>query len=177
MATAVVRNTAKAALCKEQHLAIPCVGIEGPAMRKGDDRACAPILVINLRPIGRRDRPHVTLLSCPASAAICENDPVLRSCSIRKSIAAVPPLFFPEHEIGFMRRRNSTEREMRRVITTAAAVLSASGDIAIGDALDCELFDTLTHAFAQKGRQLLSWLITGQARRRLGRRVAIKIAE
>ncbi len=61
MATSVVRDHPEAVLCKEEHLSVPHVGIQGPAVRERNGRASAPILVVNLRSIFRGDSTHKTL--------------------------------------------------------------------------------------------------------------------
>ncbi len=61
MAASVVRDHAEAVLCEEQHLSVPHVGIQGPAVRERDDRASAPVLVVDLRSIFRCDSTHKTL--------------------------------------------------------------------------------------------------------------------
>src|SRR5215831_17877602 len=58
MATSVMCNDAESVLRKEKHLAIPCVGIQGPAMGECDDRTFAPVLIVNLRSIFCRDVWH-----------------------------------------------------------------------------------------------------------------------
>src|SRR5262245_47473503 len=49
MATSVMGDDAKTVLRQEKHLAIPRVRTQRPAVRKSNDRALAPVLVINLR--------------------------------------------------------------------------------------------------------------------------------
>ena len=48
MAAPVVRDDAEAVLCEEEHLAVPHVGVQRPAMRERNDRATAPVLVVDL---------------------------------------------------------------------------------------------------------------------------------
>src|SRR5687768_12363878 len=61
--TTVVRDYAKAVLRQEEHLSIPHVGVQRPAMRERNGRASAPVLVVNLRSIFRGDNTHLTLPS------------------------------------------------------------------------------------------------------------------
>ena len=49
---------AVAVLREEQHLTVPGIGTERPAVRERDDRACAPVLVVDLSAIFGRDRTH-----------------------------------------------------------------------------------------------------------------------
>ena len=56
MATPVVRDDAEAVLREEQHLAVPRVGVQRPAVRERDDRALAPVLVVDRRAVLRGDR-------------------------------------------------------------------------------------------------------------------------
>ncbi len=51
MAAPVVRNHAVTALAEKQHLRVPRVRVERPAVREHHDRAFAPILVIDLRAV------------------------------------------------------------------------------------------------------------------------------
>src|SRR5262245_42219752 len=59
MTPAVECDAAVALLYEEQHLTIPCIGIERPTVREGDDRACSPVLVVDLNAILGRDGAHV----------------------------------------------------------------------------------------------------------------------
>jgi hypothetical protein len=59
MAAPVVRDRAEAVLREEHHLAVPRVGAQRPAVRERDDRACAPVLVVDFRAIFGGDRAHV----------------------------------------------------------------------------------------------------------------------
>jgi hypothetical protein len=58
MTATVVRDHPKAVLCQEQHLAVPGVGVQRPAVREGDDRAGAPVLVVDLGAVLGGDRAH-----------------------------------------------------------------------------------------------------------------------
>ena len=49
---------AEAFLHEEKHLAVPSVGAQRPAVRERYDRAFAPVLVIDLRPVSGRDGAH-----------------------------------------------------------------------------------------------------------------------
>jgi hypothetical protein len=61
MATPVVCNRAEAVLCEEEHLPVPHVCVQGPAVRERNGGASAPIFVVNLRSIFCRDSTHLTL--------------------------------------------------------------------------------------------------------------------
>ncbi len=56
MAATVVRDHAEAVLREEQHLAVPSVGAQRPAVRERDDRAFAPVLVVDFGAVLRGDR-------------------------------------------------------------------------------------------------------------------------
>ena len=58
MAVTVVRNHAEAVLREEQHLAVPSVGVQRPAVRERYDRAFSPVFVVDLRAVFGRDRAH-----------------------------------------------------------------------------------------------------------------------
>src|ERR1051325_2539372 len=58
MAAAIDSDATKSVLREEQHLPVPRVGIERPAVREGNYRAFAPVLVENLRTVFRRDIRH-----------------------------------------------------------------------------------------------------------------------
>jgi hypothetical protein len=47
MPPSVVRDATAAVLHQEQHLPVPCIGIERPAVRKYDDRTRAPVLIVD----------------------------------------------------------------------------------------------------------------------------------
>ena len=65
MAAAVMRDDAEAVLREEQHLAVPRVGVQRPAVRERDDRALAPVLVVDLRSVFGGDGAHdISLLLC-----------------------------------------------------------------------------------------------------------------
>src|SRR5271156_1561701 len=59
MTAPVVCNDAIAELTEEQHLAIPVVAAERPAVRENDRLTCSPIFVVNLRAVFRRDCRHL----------------------------------------------------------------------------------------------------------------------
>jgi hypothetical protein len=63
MPTTIVGHDPEAVLCEEQHLAVPHVGVQRPPMRQGDDRAVAPVFVVDRRAVLRRDRAHVCISS------------------------------------------------------------------------------------------------------------------
>src|SRR5262249_17431430 len=58
MAATVMGDHAEALLSEEQHLAVPSVGAQGPTMGESHDRAFAPVLVVDLRAVLRRNRAH-----------------------------------------------------------------------------------------------------------------------
>ena len=58
VAAAVVRDDAVPVLGQEQHLAVPGVGVERPAVRERYDRPVAPVLVVDLGAILGGDRAH-----------------------------------------------------------------------------------------------------------------------
>ena len=59
MAAPVVRDDAIAALAEEQHLPVPVVRAERPAMREHDRLSRAPVLVENLCSVLRGDSGHL----------------------------------------------------------------------------------------------------------------------
>src|SRR5579863_8895855 len=63
MAAAVMGDDPIAVMQKEQHLCIPIVGGQGPAMAKYDGLAGAPILVENLDAIRSSERAHAPVSS------------------------------------------------------------------------------------------------------------------
>src|SRR5262249_48786408 len=58
VAAPVMRNDPTAVLGKEQHLPVPHVGAQRPAVRERHDRSRSPVLVINGGPILCSDRAH-----------------------------------------------------------------------------------------------------------------------
>src|SRR6266850_3347919 len=58
MASPVVCNHAIAVLKEEQHLRVPIIGRQRPAMRENNRLACSPVLVVDLRAVFRCDRAH-----------------------------------------------------------------------------------------------------------------------
>ena len=64
MAAPVMGDDAIAVLEEEQHLGVPVVGRQGPAVAEHDGLTASPVLVEDLRAIRRRDRAHVVLPSC-----------------------------------------------------------------------------------------------------------------
>src|SRR5450756_896990 len=67
-------NATVAVGCQEHHLSFPAIRAEGPAVAEHHRLPCAPILVVDLRTVFRRDRAHglsptcrgVIDLSCPS---------------------------------------------------------------------------------------------------------------
>src|SRR5205823_13977961 len=65
MATAIVCNHAESILGEEKQLSVPGIGIQRPSVRKRDDRAFAPVFVVDCRAIFYHNRAHVNfLLKC-----------------------------------------------------------------------------------------------------------------
>src|SRR5207237_10346542 len=58
MAAAIVGDAAISAGAEEDHLIFPGIGAQRPAMAEDDRPPASPILVIDLRPIPRRDGAH-----------------------------------------------------------------------------------------------------------------------
>ncbi len=58
MAATVVRDHAESVLREEQHLAVPSVGAQRPAVRERYDRAFAPVLVVEFGAVLSGDRAH-----------------------------------------------------------------------------------------------------------------------
>ena len=61
VAAAIVCDDSEAMLCEKQHLAVPGIGAQRPSVREGDDRALAPVLVIDRRAVLHCDRAHVRI--------------------------------------------------------------------------------------------------------------------
>src|SRR4030095_16572069 len=59
MTATIVRDDAEALLREEEHLAVSRVGAQRPAVRERYDRAFAPVLVVDPRPVFARYRIHV----------------------------------------------------------------------------------------------------------------------
>ena len=70
MAAAIVRDDAEALLREKVHLAVPRVGVEGPAVRKMITARAAPVLVVDLRAVLGGDRVHL-LSSLPGLSGRC----------------------------------------------------------------------------------------------------------
>src|SRR5271168_837733 len=65
MSAPVVSYDAIAVIQEEHHLGVPVVGRQRPAVRENDGLTFAPVLVINLSAVFRRDRCHwMTSLTC-----------------------------------------------------------------------------------------------------------------
>ena len=64
MTPPVVRDHAIAALPEEQHLPVPVVRGQRPTVREHDWLSRAPVLVVNLCSVFRRDSRHKTLSFC-----------------------------------------------------------------------------------------------------------------
>ena len=62
MAAPVMGDDTIAVLEEKQHLGVPVIGRQGPAMAEHDGLTASPVLVEDLRAIRRRDRAHVVLL-------------------------------------------------------------------------------------------------------------------
>src|SRR5262245_814282 len=48
VASPVMCDCAEAVLHEKQHLAVPCIGVQRPAVGEGDDGTLAPVLVVDL---------------------------------------------------------------------------------------------------------------------------------
>jgi hypothetical protein len=59
---AVRRDHAVAVLKEEQHLGVPVIGRQRPAVTEHDRLPVAPVLEEDLRPVTRRDRSHACYL-------------------------------------------------------------------------------------------------------------------
>ena len=58
MSATVMGNAAIAVGGQEQHLSLPAIRIERPAVAEHHRLSCAPVLVVDLRAVFRRDRAH-----------------------------------------------------------------------------------------------------------------------
>src|SRR6516165_10122841 len=75
MTAPVMRDRAEAVLRQEQHLAVPCV-------RERDDRALAPVLVVDFRAVSGGDRAHV----CTPFAVLAQRCGLRRVSTICESL-------------------------------------------------------------------------------------------
>src|SRR5262249_62267597 len=82
MTAPVMRDHAEAVLRQEQHLAVPCVRAQRPAVRERDDRALAPVLVVDFRAVSGGDRAHV----CTPFAVSAQRRGLRRGSSICESL-------------------------------------------------------------------------------------------
>src|SRR6266403_1416994 len=90
MSPPVVCNHAIAVLEEEQHLRVPIIGRQRPAVRENDRLTCSPILVIDLRSVFRCDCAHKILSFLTVSLKLfaqlhCETSSPRRSPARRKS--------------------------------------------------------------------------------------------
>src|SRR4051812_31735567 len=92
MAASIVRNHAEAILREEEHLSVPHVGVQRPAVRKRHDRALAPVLVVDLRAILRGDRAHGRLSLWPAKRKLAGAFFQSTSCAVTN--------LYPRHRGG-----------------------------------------------------------------------------
>src|SRR2546422_673273 len=81
MSAPVVGYDAIAVLEEEQHLRVPIIGRQRPAVAKHDGLTFAPVLVVDLRPIFRRNCRHVMF----SFAFVC----LKASSDLRSQIPAV----------------------------------------------------------------------------------------
>ena len=58
MAAAVMRYNAIAVLEEEQHLCVPVIGRQRPAVAEHDGLTLSPVLVVDFRAVGGGDRAH-----------------------------------------------------------------------------------------------------------------------
>src|SRR5262249_15572834 len=86
MAPPVMRNDAEATLREVEHLAIPGIGAERPAVGEGDGRALAPVLVVNLRAVFGGDGAHGVLSFHCASAGLWLNRAGTRSSPLHSAV-------------------------------------------------------------------------------------------
>src|SRR5215472_13181455 len=87
MTTPVVGNRTKAVLCEEKQLGVPSVGAQRPAVRKGYDRALAPVFVVDPRPIFHCNRAHLNF-SFPYLGGCCrEGDSCRGGCPLSSTAA------------------------------------------------------------------------------------------
>src|SRR5215468_3179485 len=82
MTAPVMRDRAEAVLRQEQHLAVPCVRAQRPAVRERDDRALAPVLVVDFRAVSGGDRAH----ACTPFAVSARRRGLRRGPAIRESL-------------------------------------------------------------------------------------------
>src|SRR5580692_8479971 len=82
MTAPVMRDRAEAVLRQEQHLAVPCVRAQRPAVRERDDRALAPVLVVDFRAVSGDDRAHV----CTPFAVSAQRRGLRRGLTICESL-------------------------------------------------------------------------------------------
>src|SRR5215467_13445393 len=82
MTAPVMRDRAEAVLRQEQHLAVPCVRAQRPAVRERDDRALAPVLVVDFRAVSGGDRAHV----CTPFAVSAQRRGLRRGSTIGESL-------------------------------------------------------------------------------------------
>src|ERR1700722_6016075 len=78
VASPVMRDHAITALAEEQHLAVPVVRSERPAVTEHDGLACSPVLIVNLRTVFRGDGRHclppvVIVFACIGSCNSAKN--------------------------------------------------------------------------------------------------------
>src|ERR1700727_2212996 len=64
VAAPVMGNSSISILRKKLQLAVPRVGAQGPTVRKGYDRAHAPLFVVDLGSVTDCDRAHKSLSFC-----------------------------------------------------------------------------------------------------------------
>jgi hypothetical protein len=92
VAAAVVRDDAVSVIAEEEHLGIPSVRIQRPAMREHDGLSFAPIFVVDRCAVFRRDGIHFHLLLV-RSAIIGSDDLMafadLSGCAIGETLYRV----------------------------------------------------------------------------------------
>src|SRR5205807_9848232 len=90
MSAPVVGYDAIAVLEEEQHLRVPIIGRQRPAVAKHDGLTFAPVLAVDLRPIFRRNCRHVmfslALVSHKASSDLRSHIPAVY-CTLKISVA------------------------------------------------------------------------------------------
>src|SRR5262245_24623552 len=89
MAAPVVRDGAKAVLREEQHLPVPGIGVQRPAVGERDGGTLAPVLVVDLGSVFGGDGAHdsAPFKRCELRGALCRRR---RTDRIRRTPQSVP---------------------------------------------------------------------------------------
>src|SRR5690349_13450786 len=87
MAAPIDGNTAVAVLHQEEHLPVPSVGVQGPAMRESYDRTFSPVFVVNRCTVLDLNRAHVVYsLSDPGRRVVFVIRDDLRLARLRNGV-------------------------------------------------------------------------------------------